>query len=48
MQRRSQKVNNKIAEKNLYFLAQNGSGFDKYLVLNNLPQWRTVVSLIKN
>ena len=29
-------------------MAHNGSGFDSYLVLNNLPHWRTVVSLIEN
>ena len=29
-------------------IAHNGSGFDKYVVLNNLPQWRSVVKLIKN
>ena len=26
----------------------NGSNFHSYVVLNNLPQWRNVVSLIKN
>ena len=26
----------------------NGPGFDSYVVLNNLPQWRDVVNLIKN
>ena len=34
----------KIVEYNLYSLAHEGSGFDSYVVLNNLPQWRTVVS----
>ena len=29
-------------------IAHNGSGFDSYVVLNNLPQWGSVVSLIKN
>ena len=29
-------------------IAHNGSGFDSYVVLNNLPQWRSVVELIKN
>ena len=29
-------------------IAHNGSGFDIYVVLNNLPQWRSVVKLIKN
>ena len=42
------KINNKFVEYNLYILAHNGSGFDSYVVLNNLPQWRTVVTLIKN
>ena len=36
-----------IVEYNLYLIAHNGSGFDSYVVLNNLPQWRTV-NLIKN
>ena len=38
----------KIVEYNLYLIAHNGSGFDSYVVLNNLPQWRSVVKLIKN
>ena len=42
------KVKNKIVEYNLYLIAHNGSGFDSYVVLNNLPQWRSVVKLIKN
>ena len=42
------RVNNKIVKYNLYLLADKGSGFDSYVVLNNLPPWRTVVSLIKN
>ena len=41
------KVKNKIVEFNLYLIAHNGSGFDSYVVLNNLPQWRSVVKLIK-
>ena len=41
------KVNNKIVKKNSYLLAHKGSGFDSYVVLNNLHQWRTIVSLIK-
>ena len=28
-------------------IVDNGSGFDSYVVLNNLPQWRTVVNIIK-
>ena len=42
------KVRNKIVECNLYVIAHNGPGFDSYVVLNNLPQWRSVVKLIKN
>ena len=42
------KLKNKIVEYNLYLIAHNGSGFDSYVVLNNLPQWRSVVKLIKN
>ena len=29
-------------------IAHNGSGFDSYVVLNNLPQWRSIVKQIKN
>ena len=32
----------------MYILARNGSGFESYVVLNNLLQWRTVASLIRN
>ena len=42
------KVKNKIIENNLFLVAHNGSGFDSYVVLYNLPQWRSVVKLIKN
>ena len=42
------RINNNIVKYNLYLIAHKGSGFDSYVVLNNLPQWRTVVSLIKN
>ena len=42
------KIKNQIVEYNLYLIAHNGSGFDSYVVLNNLPQWRSVVNLIKN
>ena len=41
------RINNEIVKYNLYLIAHKGSGFDSYVVLNNLPQWRTV-SLIKN
>ena len=42
------KVKNKIVEYNLCLIAHNGSGFDSYVVLNNLPQWRSVVKPVKN
>ena len=42
------KVNNKSSDYNLYILVHNDSGFDSYLVLNNIPQLMTIVSLIKN
>ena len=42
------KIKNKIVDYNLYLIAHNGSGFDSYVVLNNLPQWRSVVKPIKN
>ena len=42
------KIKNKVVENNLYLIAHNGSGFDRSVVLNNLPQWRSVVKLIKN
>ena len=41
------RIINKIVKYNLYLRAHKGSGFDSYVVLNNLPQWRTV-KLIKN
>ena len=41
------RMNNKVVKYNLYLIAHKGSGFDSYVVLNNLPLWRTV-NLIKN
>ena len=29
-------------------IAHHDSAFDSYMVLNNLPQWGSVVNLIKN
>ena len=43
-----EKVKKKTVEYNLYSIAHNESGLDCYVVLNNLPQWRNVVELIKN
>ena len=42
------KVKTENVQNNLYLIARNGSGFDGYVVLKNLPQWRSVVKLIKN
>ena len=44
----AKRVNNRIVKKFFYILAHIGSGSDIYVALNNLPQWRTDVSLIKN
>ena len=41
------RINNKIVKYNIYSLAHRGSGFDSYVALYNLPQWRTVC-LVKN
>ena len=38
------RVYNKIFKNNSYLLAQKGSGFESYVVLNISPQGRTVVS----
>ena len=43
------KVNNKIVEFNLQMHAHNGSGFDTWIILNNLPCDRHIVGdIIKN
>ena len=42
------KGKNMFVEYNLYLIAHKGSGFDSYVVLNNLIQGRSVVNLIKN
>ena len=43
------KVNNKIVEYNLLLHAHNGSGFDTWIILNNLPCDRHIVGdIIKN
>ena len=45
---KAEKVYLKIVEFNLYLIAHDGSGFDSYVVLNNLPQWRILVNLKEN
>ena len=42
------KLKNKIVEYILFLIAHNRSGFDSYVVLSNLPQWRNVAKPIKN
>ena len=42
------KVKNKIVEYNLQMHAHNGSGFDTWNVLNNLPCDKHIVDIIKN
>ena len=44
----AKKVKTRNIEFNLYLTAHDGSGFDNYVVLNSLPQWTSVVNLIKN
>ena len=48
LKREPKTIIDKVVEYNLYLIAHNGSGYDSYIALNNLPQWRSVVSLIKN
>ena len=42
------KVKNKIVEYNLQFHAHNGSGFDTWTILNNLPCDKHINDIIKN
>ena len=44
----AKRFNNNIIKNNLYLIAHKGSGFDSHVALNNLTQWTTGVSLIKN
>ena len=44
----SRKVKNKNAEYNLQLHAHNGSGFDLWIILNNLPCDKHIVDIIKN
>ena len=43
----AKKVKNKIVEYNLNMIAHNRSCFDSYVVLNNLPPWRSVIKITK-
>ena len=42
------KLKNKIVECNLQFHAHNGSGFDTWVVINNLPCDKRLVKIVKN
>ena len=42
------KVKNKIVEYNLQLHAHNGSGFDTWIILNNLPCGKHIVDIIRN
>ena len=42
------KVKNRIVEYNLQMHAHNGSGFDTWIILNNLPCDKHIVDIIKN
>ena len=42
------KVKNRIVEANLQLHAHNGSGFDAWIILNNLPCDKHIVDIIKN
>ena len=41
-------IRNKIVEYNLQLNAHNGSGFDSWIILNNLPCDKHIVDIIKN
>ena len=41
-------INIKIVEYNLQLHAHNGSGFDSWIILNNLPCDKYIVDIIKN
>ena len=42
------KMKDKIVEYNLQLHAHNGSGFDTWIILNNLPCNKRIVDIIKN
>ena len=46
--REAEIINNRFVKYNLFLMAHKESGFDSFVVLNNLSQWRTFVSLIEN
>ena len=48
MKGEERKVKNKIVEYNLQLHAHNGSGFDTWIILNNLPCDKQIVDIIEN
>ena len=48
LKKNQENFKNKSVEYNLSLFAHKRSGFDSYVVLNDLPEWQSVVSLIKN
>ena len=48
MKGEERKVNNKIVEYNRQLHAHDGSGFDTWIILNNLPCDKHIVNIIKN
>ena len=48
MKGEERKVKNKIVECNLLVRADNGSGFDNSIILNNLPCDKHIINIIKN
>ena len=44
----SKNINNKNVEYNLQLHAHNGSGFDTWIILNNLPCDKRILDIIKN
>ena len=43
----AKRIKNKNVKYSLYLIAHTVTAFDSYVVLNNLPQWRTTTSSIK-
>ena len=48
MKGEERKVKKKIVENNLQLHAHNGSGFDTWIILNNLPCDKHIVDMVEN
>ena len=48
LKREERKLKNKLVEHNLQLHAHNGSGFDRWIILNNLSCDKHIVNIIKN